>query len=160
MPSSLQSDHYSVMEINRIELKARPGETFDPRWDDGQFYFDGGLEYLSASAWFETTADRDALLALLPKSTKARATSLWTQDGSIPGIDFHAKLLSDRVNGGVNESGIRRLRTLVAKLQALGVGVHYRDFSLGVRDEAKRDEHLTKLNATVEELNELLGATS
>lgn len=73
--------------------------------------------YAEAFGWFETETERDAVLATIPKSVKATASSMSGHPlGTVPTIGFRASFMSNGVNGGLNETGVRRFKTLLAKV--------------------------------------------
>lgn len=85
---------------------------------------------LRASAIVDTLEEAQAIKTTFPKSCKVRAMTLGTFEGT-PGtdsyrriekavVDFHVKLGADLVNGGYNETGIRRYRTLRKTIAAQG----------------------------------------
>jgi len=74
-------------------------------------------------------AGRDELLALFPKSTKLKASGCSTFDEEtnrrfvIPTIRGSVELRSNGVNGGVNETGIKRYRSIVKHADKLGIEI-------------------------------------
>lgn len=63
------------------------------------------------------------------KSTKVRATTLTLgpreQYAEVGYLTFDASLVADGTNGGTNEAGLRRYRSLLRQLTALGHDVEY-----------------------------------
>ena len=84
----------------------------------------------TVTARFDTPQDAAAFAARFPKAAKLTAPSLngYTVVGR-PGhpergmIRVHVKLTADGVNGGVNETGLRRLATIRRAAAKLGVEV-------------------------------------
>lgn len=79
------------------------GSMTGPNWEDaGQVNF---------ARYFPTMADAQAFAATLPKFLKARGTGFSDCRSPIRGcVWFSVTLKSDGVNGGVNETGLKRLR--------------------------------------------------
>lgn len=85
-----------------------------------------------ATDHYAAKAEADAFVAAtFPKSAKVRGTSLSTFEGK-PGADdyrnfvcglviFDADLASNGVNGGINETGLRRYRAMRKALAAAGI---------------------------------------
>lgn len=92
------------------EVFVATGWMFGDNWE-----LPGGVEF---SRIFPTVAEGQTFAATLPKSLKARATSI--SDGHCSNLQgyvwFRATLKTDGVNGGANETGIRRLRAAVKAL--------------------------------------------
>jgi hypothetical protein len=109
-----------------------------------------GTFRVTASEWaIEATLEVDTpeeareIAARFPKSTKVRGQTLHTyihdEDGQpVPGangdtyqtvyhgwVSFHAKIKADDVNGGRNETGIRRYRSFSKAAEKLGFIVEY-----------------------------------
>lgn len=64
-------------------------------------------------------AEADAFLALFPKFVKARKNNVaLSGDGRIYGVGLQVTLWSDKVNGGVNETGIKRLNKFIEVFRA------------------------------------------
>lgn len=84
-------------------------------------------------AIFRSDADRDAFLARFPKSYGLRASTLSSSDGpnstpdrrwvTYPLVTGHARLLADKVNGGVNETGLARVRKVIERAERDGIEV-------------------------------------
>ena len=86
--------------------------------------------HLAATVELATEADAVAFVAQFPKSLGLRATTLTRYEGGrsiVTGyVTFQAKLLADGTNGGRNESGVRRYRSLRKHAQRLGVAVEWK----------------------------------
>lgn len=62
---------------------------------------------------FATEEERDTFLARFPKSAGVKATTLGAADRSYPAVRAQANLYADGVNKGINETGLKRYRTIV-----------------------------------------------
>jgi len=83
-----------------------------------EFGFDAGIT-------FSTQEQLDTFIALFPKSTKVVATRLTTLDGATsPHATFGIRLVADNVNGGTNETGLKRLHKFVAVATSNGYEIH------------------------------------
>jgi hypothetical protein len=86
-------------------------------------------QHVEITAKCSTVEAAREIAALFPKSMKVRATTLTsyaTGEAVVTGIIcFRAGLRSDGVNGGRNETGIKRYRSLVAKLAKHGFSTEY-----------------------------------
>lgn len=69
--------------------------------------------------------DADATVALFPKSVGLKATTLRSRDGVFPFVNGHAQLLANGANGGINETGLRRLRAALKAADKAGIEVEY-----------------------------------
>lgn len=84
---------------------------------------------VTANIEVPTLEAAQALAAEFPKTTKVRATTLtspidgdYTKGSRVTGIvTFQATTASNGVNGGTNETGIRRLRSFRKALAGLGI---------------------------------------
>ena len=71
--------------------------------------------FAEMSAVFDSDAERDEFLARFPKSVGVKATRVYGYgDEAKAGAKFRVDFRSDGVNGGVNETGIKRFRRFVA----------------------------------------------
>ena len=61
---------------------------------------------------FETAEERDAFIARFPKSAGVRRSTLSSAEGSFPAAAAQGNLWADGVNKGVNETGLKRYRTI------------------------------------------------
>lgn len=100
--------------ISTVEARIAPRR----RWDDSVLHFTNSTYHIQASAYFPTADERDAYLALFPKSSGVKATRIGCRDENgnsveYPGVRFSAKISADGVNGGVNETGIKRFRQVI-----------------------------------------------
>ena len=89
----------------REQVFVGSGSMAGPNWEDA-----GSVEF---SRCFPTEADAQAFVATLPKSLKARATTMsgHLPNGAVSGyVWLRASLAKDGVNGGVNETGLKRLK--------------------------------------------------
>lgn len=108
-------DQLAAYRARLAHWNARQAETFvGTGWMTGDNWeLAGGVEFHRT---FPTVADAEMFAATLPKSLKARATSM---SGHLPNgarsgfVFFRAVLKQDGVNGGVNETGLKRLRAAV-----------------------------------------------
>jgi len=75
-----------------------------------------------ADITFETADQLEAFIALFPKSVKVYATTTTTlSDSTIkPQASFGVRLTADAINGGVNETGIKRIRKYISVATANG----------------------------------------
>lgn len=64
-----------------------------------------------------------AVASMFPKSCKVRATKLFGADSVRGYVEFQVHLYENGVNGGVNETGIRRYKTLMKHCAKWGVPV-------------------------------------
>lgn len=121
---------------------------------DREVVLTGTTYGVSMYAVFSEEAQRDAFVALFPKFVGVRPSRLWAHVGYLEGADwrgadsqefptatFRLKALPDGVNGGVNETGVKRLRRLLQVLEASGAAVRWSDAN-GCRTES---ETLTRL---------------
>lgn len=65
------------------------------------------------------------LAARFPKSCGMKAGTLWTAEGARGWVSCQATLQADGVNRGVNETGLRRYRAVLAAAERLGLTVAY-----------------------------------
>lgn len=76
---------------------------------------DGQLCWLNASRHFVTPEEAAQYVATLPKALNVKASFYTDFDNVTRGLaSFHVRLKADKANGGVNESGLKRLRRFVA----------------------------------------------
>lgn len=75
---------------------------------------------------FATLADAEAVASTMPKMVKARTRRLFGSDAGTGFLDVMVDLCKNGVNGGVNESGIKRYRQLCKWCDANGHTVEYR----------------------------------
>ena len=106
------------------------------RFDDGQPSSIGADLLLQADVEGART-----LAAQFPKSTKVRALSLTHSSTSGRPVDgflkFSAQLAADGVNGGRNETGIRRFKSLLKAAEKLGLTVEFVQSSSHMLSEAE-----------------------
>lgn len=81
---------------------------------------DDDAEADRAAPPFATREDAEAFVALLPKSCKVRASTITGRDYQAGLVKFNAMLAADGVNGGRNETGIKRYRALAAACERIG----------------------------------------
>jgi hypothetical protein len=79
----------------------------------------------SVEAILATVAEAQALVARFPKSAGLRATGCNTRDGVVGHVRLRVGLEPNGANGGINETGLRRLRTVLRAAEKLGVPVAY-----------------------------------
>lgn len=73
---------------------------------------------MEASVYFDTEEERDAFLAKFPKSVGLRKNVCGVKDiGWVPCVQLRAKFRTDGVNGGVNETGIKRSRRFLSAIK-------------------------------------------
>ena len=78
------------------------------------------------SVHFDTDADRDAFIALFPKSAKITPTVCHYGEGVVKPIAVHRTgFTANGNNGGVNETGTKRVRNLLKTLDKSGVEVEW-----------------------------------
>lgn len=90
-----------------------------------------GRAFPESTTYREVQAAAADLVAEFPRYVKAQASTLSTferVDGvyynfTLPIVVFHARLAADGVNGGVNETGLRRLAGFRKTLDRLGIEV-------------------------------------
>jgi hypothetical protein len=100
----------------------------------------------SAGITFNTNEERDAFVSLFPKSVKVIGTTTSSASDPIarqPYATMQVALHADAVNGGVNETGIKRLRKFIEVASANGFELNFTQFF--------------KNTLTVSEYNELIG---
>lgn len=95
-------------------------------------YYDpstGRPGWFAAEARFDTEAEAEAFAAQFPKSHKFRAGEVtnWRDRSSTGVARSSTKLAADDINGGANETGIKRYRSILRKAEQLGVAVEYND---------------------------------
>jgi len=94
-----------------------------------EYTFDAGIT-------FETTDQVEAFIALFPKSVKVIASKHSSPEGTFPYAVFGVRLAADAINGGVNETGIKRIRKYVAIATANGYELeHVRCYGNSLTDE-------------------------
>lgn len=72
------------------------------------------LSHVYVSKQFDSQRDAAEFAALQPKSWKLRASQGSRADGTTYGIVYvQISLIADGVNGGFNETGTRRLRSIL-----------------------------------------------
>lgn len=100
---------------------------------------------IKAHAYVATAEQADEVVAAMPRAIRARRTRLWFGDGTACGaITFDAKLDPNAVNGGVNETGIKRYRALRRWIQDQGITVEWQ-----VRSASEwTEEHLEMVIST------------
>lgn len=75
-----------------------------------------------------TREEAEALLALFPKSAKGRVTHVSGFNLPAEGVfvvKFEARLAADGVNGGTNETGVRRYRSIIRSAAKAGLAVDF-----------------------------------
>ena len=98
-------------------------------------------------ARFAAKADAQAWLDDLgaPKFVGLKAGSLsYAGEAGMSGyVSFNANLLADKVNGGINETGLKRYRALVRVARAKGIEVEWRGrWANSYESQAALDEAL------------------
>jgi hypothetical protein len=83
------------------------------------------LSHITASARTATVEDAQALAAQFPKSAKVSAVSLGGDPAHLGIIQFHVNLAPNGNNGGINETGLRRYRTLMRAAAKAGITVEW-----------------------------------
>ena len=83
----------------------------------------GHPQQFEFNAELPTKADAAEFAAQFPKSAKVFAGLLYTENGTRGWASAQASLVSDGVNGGVNETGLRRYRTIVKTAERLGIEI-------------------------------------
>lgn len=84
-----------------------------------------------ARVYVETVsvAAAEAFVAAFPKNARLRSGTGPTEPGApVPGyVSCWVELRPTATNGGVNETGVRRLRSIITKARKLGLDVAYGD---------------------------------
>jgi hypothetical protein len=80
----------------------------------------------SVRARVSSLEEAERIAALFPKMIGLRAQTLRLQGGEMVGyLSMNVKLAVDGVNGGRNETGIKRLARLLAVAEKNGIAVEY-----------------------------------
>jgi hypothetical protein len=103
--------------------------------------------HFSASITFTTNEERDAFVALFPKSVKVVATTLSGLVIDQPYATIQVALHADAVNGGVNETGIKRLRKFIAVATANGFELNFKQYFKNSLTESEYSELVGKVGA-------------
>ncbi len=81
---------------------------------------------------FDLMDDRDAAIKLsreiadqFPKSLKVKPSLLHTTGGYKPFVQLVANLTANGVNGGINETGLRRYRSFRKNAEKLGIEIEW-----------------------------------
>lgn len=86
-----------------------------------------GIEF---TAILDTPEAAVEFVARFPKSAKLRATTLGTYDDAgnftLGYVSHRINLRSDGVNGGVNETGIKRYRSILKAAEKAGIRVEFK----------------------------------
>lgn len=83
-------------------------------------------QHVSLRAEVETLEKAREIAAQFPQSVKLRPTTLDKRNGMTVGyLYFNATLLANGVNGGRNEAGIKRYRSLRKAIARLGYATTY-----------------------------------
>jgi hypothetical protein len=104
----------------------------------------------SAGITFTTNEERDAFVALFPKSVKVVATTTSAASDPIarqPFATMQVSLHADAVNGGVNETGIKRLRKFIAVATANGFELNFKQYFKNTMTESEYNELIGKVSA-------------
>lgn len=104
----------------------------------------------SAGITFDTAEQRDAFVALFPKSVKVIGTTASAASDPIarqPYATMQVALHADAVNGGVNETGIKRLRKFIAVATANGFELNFRQYFKNALTESEYNELVEKMSA-------------
>lgn len=89
-------------------------------------HFTGNVQHFDFNTETDTPESAAALVALFPKSAKLTAGRIMQNGGRIGGfIRGSGKLATDGVNGGVNETAIRRYRAVVRAAAKLGIEIRW-----------------------------------
>ncbi len=80
-----------------------------------------------SSPYFTESADAEAFVTLFPKSAKLRVFTMRgdTEADDRYGADVRIELWANGVNGGVNETGIKRYRAILKAAATNGIKVEY-----------------------------------
>lgn len=80
---------------------------------DGTYTIEGATScrgtFVSIKAYFETRDEAVEAQAIFPKSCKAKAFGVSCSDATRGGIEIYAELSNNKVNGGINETGVKRI---------------------------------------------------
>lgn len=86
-------------------------------------------QHIYLSATVATEEEARAIAARFPKSAGIKATTLTSHNGGATLVQGYlrmgVRLVSDGVNGGVNETGLRRYRSFRRAAEKLGLDVEY-----------------------------------
>ena len=81
---------------------------------------------VGAAVYFQTEADRAEFIASFPKWVKVAATVTYASGGPmVPTAMINVGLVSNDVNKGVNESGIKRARRFLTAIAEMGSEIYY-----------------------------------
>lgn len=93
--------------------------------------------HVQAVMYLDGAEEADALAALFPKGVRIKRSSLgghedlgggrvdWDRPWTLHSLNFHAALGANGNNGGVNEAGLKRYRSLVKACEKAGIVVEF-----------------------------------
>lgn len=81
------------------------------------------LQSVKAYAYFNTADDAAAFVALFPKSTRVKPSTLCGSDLYMYTAIFQADFLADDINKGKNETGAKRVKKFFAVCKQNGIAV-------------------------------------
>lgn len=110
---------------------------------------------VKATLYVETPEQARAIAARFPKAAKVRASTVSAWVGYLDGVEWEpdldnavfgtvgidAKIAADGVNGGRNETGIKRLATFRRAAERLGYDVVYRPPGTAAQGWLTEDEY-------------------
>jgi len=110
---------------------------------------DGFVTHVQISVTCPTRERADEIVAMFPKSCKLKSYRVSSDPVDYAGAGNWITLWANGVNGGVNETGLKRYRAIVAKARALGfyLDFEYRVAANGVKSEAELEERLARAQA-------------
>jgi hypothetical protein len=117
------------ISVGAAERNSTPANVFMFNRPDGHtFVYDNSLpEWFEARAKFANKAEAESFAAQFPKACgmKASEVAYWENgEKKIYGsITVKAKLGSDGINGGTNETGLRRIKSLHHACSKLGIAL-------------------------------------
>jgi hypothetical protein len=109
-------------------------------------------EGIDAMTVFATVEERDAFIALFPKSVKVVASTLSGYDmetsssWSAPIAAWGVRIDADGVNGGVNETGIKRINKFMAVAKASGMNMTW---SMNYQNSITEDQFFAIIKGSV-----------
>lgn len=109
---------------NVLFLTAHARSTYDHKARVSTVHFETASSVDFRSPYFDAKSDAEAFLAMFPKSARLRIVSTGMLDGSTKwSARGEAKLSADAVNGGANETGVKRYRSMVKNAAKLNIPV-------------------------------------
>lgn len=112
------------------------------QWDNSQ------ASHVEISMFVDTRETAQMFVATLPKSLRVRATTMSLSGSQLLGmVSFRVSLNADGVNGGVNETGVKRYRRYLKALADAGVEVKWDNEARCTNSYASPEEFEAALTA-------------